>query len=144
MKALLFRPWILVAALVLPLHALAAYVFNTISYPGALLTDVRGITNTGRIAGYASLDGISNFSFTYAGGVFAALPPDASQPSALGINDAGVVVGSTVEIPKRAFIFDGVSYTFFTRPGWTNTEARAISNSGLVTGWSYEEDPSLG
>ncbi|MGZ5078549.1 MAG: hypothetical protein ACXWHZ_03275 [Usitatibacter sp.] len=144
MKALLFRPWILVAALVLPLHALAAYVFNTISYPGALLTDVRGITNTGRIAGYASFDGISNFSFTYAGGSFTILPAHVSQPSVLGINDAGVVVGSTVTTPKQAFIYDGVSYTFFSRPGWTNTEARAISNTGLVTGWSYEEDATLG
>ena len=144
MKAPLCRSWILVAALALPLHAFAAYVFNTISYPGAIFTDVRGITNTGRIAGYASLDGLSNFSFTYAGGVFTALPPHASNPSALGINDAGVVVGSTMETPKRAFIYDGVSYTFFTRPAWTHTEARAIGPSGLVTGWSYEEDPLLG
>ena len=34
-------------------------------------TDVRGINELrARIAGYASLDGVTNFSFTYAGGVF--------------------------------------------------------------------------
>jgi uncharacterized membrane protein len=143
LKALFVRTLVLVSAFVLPLQSFAAYVFNTVAYPGAATTDVRGISNTGRVAGYASLDGVTNFSFTYAGGAFTILPAHPSQPSVLGINDAGVVVGSTVTTPKQGFIYDG-AYTFFSRPGWTNTEARSISNSGLVVGWSYEEDPLLG
>src|SRR5262249_28295395 len=39
--------------------------------------------------------------------------------------------------PEQGFIFNAGSYAFFTHPGWGNTEARAISNSNLVTGFSY-------
>ena len=139
-----FRSMSLAAALAFAAPCFAAYVFNTVDYPGAVYTDVRAIDNTGRIAGYASLDGVTNFSFTYSGGVFAPLPASPLSPSALGMNDSGVIVGGTIGTPEQAFIFQSGTYTFFSRPGWTNTEARAINNAGLVTGWSYEYDPVLG
>ncbi len=58
------------------------------------------------------------------------------------MNDAGVVVGGAYPEPEQSFIYEGGAYTFFSRPGWTNTEARAINNAGLVVGWSYETDPA--
>ena len=126
------------AALAASTAASATYVFNTVSYPGSVMTDVRGLNGTGRIVGYASIDGVNNFAFSYAGGVFSLLPPAAVPLTAHGINDAGVIVGSTFEDPSptRGFILSGGTYTLFSRPGWPNTHARAIGASGLVTGYS--------
>ena len=132
------------AALALSTAASAVYVYNTVDYPGSVMTDVRGLNGTGRIVGYASVDGVNNFSFAYAGGVFSLLPAAAVTATAHGINDAGVIVGSTFEdpLPTRGFILSGGAYTFFARPGFVNTYARAIAASGLVTG--YSEDIGTG
>lgn len=126
------------AALVASTAASAVYVFNTVNYPGSVMTDVRGLNGTGRIVGYASVDGINSFGFSYAGGVFSLLPPAGVPVTAHGLNDAGVIVGSTFEdpAPTRGFILAGGTYTFFTRPGWLHSYARAIGPSGLVTGFS--------
>lgn len=80
----------------------------------------------------------------YRRGTFAPLasPPSGYQVSALGINNAGVIVGSAFPASdphEQGFILIGSNYTFFSRPGWDNTEARAISASGLVTGYSYDD-----
>lgn len=131
------RTLALAAALAFAPLASAIYVFNTVDYPSAVFTDVRGINGTGRIVGYASLDGVTNFGFSYAGGVFSPLPAAPFGTVAHGINDAGVIVGSTGEAHPRGLIYDGTSYTFFARAGWDATEARAISNTGVVTGFSY-------
>lgn len=120
--------------------ASAVYVFNTVNYPGSVMTDVRGLNGTGRIVGYASVDGVNNFSFSYAGGTFSLLPPAPVTSIAHGINDAGTIIGSTFEdpAPTRGFILSGGAYTYFTRPGWTHSHGRAISASGLVTGYSED------
>jgi uncharacterized membrane protein len=65
------------------------------------------------------------------------------RASALGVNDAGVIVGSaslTDLSPQQGFIFNAGTYAFFTHAGWDNTYARAISNSGIVTGFSQSAD----
>jgi hypothetical protein len=95
--------------------------------------------------GYASFDNVNFFSFYYQGGVFTALPPAPAsmRASALGVNDAGVIVGSaslTDLSPQQGFIFNAGTYAFFTHPGWDNSYARAISNSGIVTGFSQSAD----
>ena len=143
MKSLLLRI-VLAAACFLPLAAPAVYVYNTILYPGAVSTDTRGITNTGRIVGYASLDGVSYFSFSYESGVFSPLPPPPPpiEAAALSINDAGVIVGATSTVvlgSQVGFIFNAGSYAFFSRPGWDETVARAISNTNLITGYSQHD-----
>ena len=43
---------------------------------------------------------------------------------------------------EQGFILIGSKYTFFSRPGWDNTEPRAIANSGLITGYSFTSDGS--
>src|SRR4051812_33532538 len=86
--------------------AAATYVFNAIDYPGSTFTDVRGVNNAGQIVGYTSTDGVNNFSFTYTGGVFTPLPASALNPSALGMNDSGTIVGGTsTAAPEQGFIF---------------------------------------
>ena len=137
-KSLIARLVLAVAGF-LPLAASAAYVFNTIDYPGSVFTDVRAISNTGRIVGYTSLDGVHFFSFSYQSGVFSALPGAPLETSALGINDAGVIVGAALPVGgslERGFIFNAGTYAFFSRPGWDRTFARAIGNGGLITGYS--------
>lgn len=152
MRALILRV-VLAAWSLLPLAAGAAYVFNTIDYPGAVFTDVRGINNTGRIVGYASFDGVTFFSFTYHAGVFSPLPPIPGGPGAIevvahGINDAGDVTGTLVDMTApfiaNGFILPAGSFVYmgFARPAWPTTFARAISNSGLVVG--YNDDGAGG
>ena len=144
MRTLILR-FILAAAAFAPLAAAAAYVFNTINFPGAVSTDVRGINNSGRLVGFASMDGVTYFSFTYQSGVFSPLPPHPTagiQVVAHGINDAGDVVGTLVDplvpLVATAFRLPAGSFTYlaFSRPGWPATYARAVANSGLVIGYS--------
>jgi hypothetical protein len=61
--------------------------------------------------------------------------------NATGINDAGVIVGGATDAlsHEQGFILNHGVYKFFSRPGWPNTEARAIGDSGLVTGWSFQD-----
>jgi hypothetical protein len=141
LKSLLARILLATAALAPP-AAFADYVFTTIDYPGAVFTDVRGINGAGRIVGYASLDNVNFFAFSYHAGTFAALPPSAFQTSAHGVNDAGVIVGSASVVagPVQGFLFNGGTYAFFSRPGWDFTYARMIGPTGLVTGYSQSED----
>ena len=127
------------AACLLPLAVPATYVFNTITYPGAVHTEVRGINASGRLVGYASLDGTTFFGFTYQSGAFTPLPPAPFPLIGHGINDAGIVVGTanlTATTLGQGFIHNAGSYAFFARPGWDNTHARAIGPGNLITGYS--------
>lgn len=143
MKSLLVRI-LLSAACLLPAVASAAYVYNTITYPGAVFTDVRGLNNDGQIVGYASLDGVNFFAFSYEAGVYTPLPATVFPVSAHGVNDSGVIIGSANNGfgPTQGFIFNAGTYAFFSRPGWEHTFGRMIGNSGLITG--YSEDSVTG
>jgi probable HAF family extracellular repeat protein len=143
------KPFVRVVLLALayffPIAASATYVYNTITYPGAVHTEVRGINNAGQLVGYASLDGTSFFGFTYQSGAFTALPPTLYPVAGHGINDAGIVVGTanfSPTTPGIGFIFNAGTYAFFSRPGWYTTYARAIGPSNLITG--YSENPVTG
>ena len=128
MRAIIQR-LILAALSLLPFVAGATYVFNTINYPGAIFTDVRGINNSGQIVGYASLDGVNFFSFSYSGGVFTQLltPPAPFAGSAHGINDAGITVGTLTDPADpdsgTGFIYNSGTYATFTRQGSPRTFA---------------------
>jgi probable HAF family extracellular repeat protein len=128
--------------------ASANYVYTTIDFPGAIFTDVRGITNNGQIVGYTNTGG-DNFGFVYSGGTYTPLPPapPGLQASAVGINDAGTIAGNvnltgaTVHTPESGFVLSGGVYSIFTHPGWANTAGRAIGPSGLVTGIASNPAP---
>jgi hypothetical protein len=77
------------------------------------------------------------------------LLPDASAfgyvVGALGINDAGVVAGIAESDdpvhPERGFILVGDQYIFLDAPfGSPQTEPRAISDTGLVSGINLDSD----
>jgi len=81
---------------------------------------------------------------TYRHGIFTPLsapPAGYTNVGARGINNAGVIVGGAFPpsdpTHEQGFILIGSKYTFFSRPGWDNTEARAIANSGLITGFNF-------
>ncbi len=84
----------------------------------------------------------------YRSGIFTPLPspPAGYRVAATGINNGGTIVGGAFSpsdpTHEQGFILIGSKYTFFSRPGWDNTSARAIANSGLITGYSYTSDQS--
>jgi hypothetical protein len=105
-----------------------------------------GINDKGQVA-VTNADGSK--TGIYRNGIFTPLPaPPAgySKLTAFGINNSGAIVGGVYPpsdpTHEQGFILIGSTYTFFSRPGWNNTEARAISNSGLITGYSYTDDAS--
>jgi len=75
-----------------------------------------------------------------------ALPAGYRFGYVLGINNSSIVAGGAYSpadpTHEQGFILVGSRYKFFSQPGWNNTEARAISNSGIVTGYSYTDDQS--
>jgi hypothetical protein len=127
-------------------HALsvgASYVFTYPTIPGGTLTEMWGINDNGMVAANGVLG--SGPNMVQFAGVFTSgtlnplpLPPAGLGVGAVGINNAGAVVGVAYQLqtfsPEQGFILTGGQYTLFSHPGYSDTEARAISPSGLVTG----------
>src|SRR2546422_6712607 len=121
----------------------AAYAFTPVVIPGASSVSIWGINDQGQAIVQTDIG--SGVSGVYHGGSFTPLPSAGSgvQLGAFGINNAGVVVGvatTTADPNEKGFILTNSGYKFFSRPGFTNTEARAIGNSGLITGASANAD----
>ena len=142
----------LLATASLSAHA-ASYTYTTLSRPGATFTTAWDVNNSGQIVGSTSGDTGSQ-GFIYSGGIFTSLsgPSGAISTNALGISDAGVVVGSyytsssidpdgnLIFGPETSYIYSGGVYTSFTVPGSNNTEARAISPDGRYISGYYDSD----
>lgn len=130
------------------MHALlvsAAYVWTQIVIPGATVSTAFGLNEKGQTA-VTTTDGTSGI---FRDGTFTPLPapPAGVQVTALGINDAGVITGPASPIgtgtPEQGFVLRGSTYTFFSRPGWDNTEPRAIADSGLISGYNFNSTFTL-
>jgi len=152
----IIRVAFLSAAAVFSSAAFGDYVANQIDYIDPLtgtvanFTQLWGNNNNGNALGTASFDhGATTFSFVYdpAKGNFVRLPLPpgfdgiTSDAGAVGVNDAGVITGTTFEpTGSRGFILKEGVYTFFSNPGWF-TNARTIGNptvahpQGLVVGY---------
>ena len=150
------RAFVLIAA-VFSSSVFGEYVANRIDYvdPGngtvANFTQLWSINNQGTALGAASFDGgVTIFSFVYdpATGNYMRLPLPpgfdgiTTFASPIGINDAGVMTGATFEPTGiRSFTLKEGVYTFFSIPGWVETDARTIGNptaahpQGLVVGF---------
>jgi hypothetical protein len=130
--------------------ARADYVCRQIDIPGATNTQVWQINNSGQAAATSDSGGA-----IYSGGTWLPLPtPPASSGytaanlGALGINDSGMIAGNALSadgLTEQGYTLSGDAYAFFSHPipGGSRTEPRAISNSGIVTGWSFD-DSTLG
>jgi uncharacterized membrane protein len=143
---------LLCAALVLAAPGWAfAYVITPIEYPGATSTQVFGLNDAGQVAGVATV-GSSVIPFVWSpagGGTFTLLPSaPAGSPVpdvAIGINDAGTIVGGAINASGNevGFRLSGGTYTYFAYPGAAGTEARGIGTAGLITGFSGDAAGNL-
>jgi hypothetical protein len=122
----------------------AAYLWTEIIIPNAPMGSAFGPNDKGQVA-VSNADGTKTGIWQH--GKFTPLPPPPAgyTVGAIGINNAGVIVGNAFATPdthEQGFILAHGQYTFFARPGWDNTEARAIADSGLITGYSANDvDP---
>ena len=126
--------------------AAAAYSWTEILVPSIGPIGIAfGPNEKGQVA-VQSADGTK--SGIYRGGSYTPLPsrPAGYQVIATGINNGGTVVGVAISpsdpAHQQGFILVGSKYTFFSRAGWDDTVPRAISNSGLITGYSSPSDLS--
>jgi hypothetical protein len=139
--------------------AQAAYVMTEVARPGAVLTQLWDINNSGQMVGY-SLNGTAATDFTQAfvfdGTSYTALsgPAGSISSAALGISDSGRVVGSfasstvidpdtgtVFEGPSSGFIYQAGTYTTFNVPGAAQTVLRGISPNGrYITGYAIDAD----
>jgi hypothetical protein len=145
------------AAAVFSSSVFGEYVANRIDYVdpsnGAVanFTQLWSTNNKGTALGAASFDGgVTIFSFVYdpATGNYVRLPlapgfdGTTTFANPTGINDAGVMTGATFEPTGiRSFTLKEGVYTFFSIPGWAESNARTIGNptaahpQGLVVGF---------
>jgi hypothetical protein len=146
MKALILGTAASLAAIAAPAFAQVTYVYDNVSVPGSGNNSfISGLTDNGD----AIVNGASGQQYIYSpsSGLTAIPEPPASSvyagnTVAYGINNAQVVVGTGCNCPgtsngtlQQGFILSGGTYTFFSYPGATNTVARSISSTGLVTGY---------
>ncbi len=118
-----------------PIAAQADFNYELVDHPDADETQVFGINDRGDVVGNG-ID-VAAFPFVFASkkGTLTDVAPLAGADTAvLGINDAGVMVGS---VDDDAFIRDKKgNYTVFSHLGAVAfTQARAVNNKGLVTGF---------
>jgi uncharacterized membrane protein len=118
------------------------YAWASIDYPGATFTDVFGVNNPGLVVGLGfNADGSLLTAFSYdskKGGYTKITPaPGSLETDVFGVNEPGVIVGGvTVDgVTESAFVLSKKgAYTAFSHPGCAVTEARAVNNTGLVSG----------
>ena len=131
-----------------PMVAQAQYDYQQVDYPGTTDTQIFGINDRGDTSGNGFPDP-GTFPFVYASkkGTFTDVASLAgySATSVLGINDAGVMVGSVDSLDKTTtsgFIRDkNGNFTVFSHPdAVSSTNPRGINNKGLVTGYRDDVD----
>ena len=128
-----------VALMAGPLAAQADFNYELVDHPDADETQVFGINDRGDVVGNGIDVAPLPFVFASKKGTLTDVAPKAgADTSVLGINDAGVMVGSVDDsVDDDAFIRDTMgNYTVISHPGAvTFTQARAVNNKGLVTGF---------
>jgi hypothetical protein len=142
----------LLALAVLPSPASAddTYVYVSPTTPLGAITDTWGINDNGVLAANVTI-GNAGFAGTFVGGQFNPLPapPSGYGVGAIGINNAGVVVGNLYStgdpnVPSQGMIYSpSGGYTFFSHTGYFETFARAVGPTGLVTGLA-DTSPTFG
>lgn len=123
----------------------SAYDFTTIEQPGAEYSALWSITNSGTAVGTSILaDGNSrSFRYDLRKGTSDELPagPGGLVFSALGINLPGTIVGPLFDgMNNQGAILDKKGqFSTFTIPGFANTVPRAVSTTGLVSGYAVSD-----
>lgn len=114
--------------------------FTTIDVPGAAVTNIEGINNTGMMVGdYSSASyNKPSHGFLYSGGIFTFFNyPGADSTLAFGINDSGLISGTAYTHQNTTafgFLYNGVTFTTLRAPGKGATLPRGLNNAGVVVG----------
>ena len=114
---------------------------HTVKVPGATSSAVYGVNATGHmVGGFDDTNGSRIHGFLYDGTTFVTLDDPAAVygTNAIGINDAGVIVGTydVGEIP-HGFEYVNGNYSNFDCPNSAGTNATGINSSGQVVGFCW-------
>jgi len=109
-------------------------VYTTLLPPGYTSAEARAVGPGGVAGGWGTV-GASRVGFIYSSGIYVpVVPPGYTQSKVNDIGATGAIVGSAdTGGDSQAFLFDG-TYHFPSPPGWTDTEAVLINDSGVVLG----------
>jgi hypothetical protein len=127
-------------------QAQGAYDYESINFPGSTFDQVFGINNRGDVVGNGIDDGNGRpFVYDSKTGTFTDVTPVAGydDTAVLGISDKGVLVGSVFDgsVDSGLIIDKKGASTVFDHPDAVSfTEARAVNNKGLVTGFRDSPD----
>lgn len=134
-----------------PMVALAQYDYQLVDHPDTPGTQVFGINDRGDVVGNGN-DAMA-FPFVYSSNkdILTDVEPaaDYDDTGVLGISDSGVMVGSAFDfdtLTESGFIRNQKGeFSFFDHPdALTFTQARAVNNKGLVTGFRDVPHPDFG
>jgi uncharacterized membrane protein len=112
-------------------------------YPHSMGTVGQGISNDGKIAGHYDYHGKGYGFYRLPNGHFSAsiATPDSIETEARGINMAGLVCGTFVDMAAEkdhGFFFDGTTYTQYDVPGAEHTDVNGLNDAGDFTGFYYD------
>ncbi|MGA8491553.1 MAG: hypothetical protein WB711_14095 [Terriglobales bacterium] len=114
---------------------------HTLKVPGATVSAVYGVNAAGHmVGGFNDSKGVHGF--LYDGTTFVTLNDPAASvygTSAVGINDAGQIVGTYYDINNvpHAFVYTNGAYTNFDCPNSDGTNAAGINSSGQIVGFCW-------
>jgi len=119
-------------------------VFTIIDFPDSYFTQAFGINARGQIVGSMAFPGVGGDSgFVYSRGIFTPLNDPASNSGgdlvtiALGINNAGQIVGLFTDGEYRGFVYDDGTFTTIDLPagGDEFNPALGINEAGQIVGY---------
>jgi hypothetical protein len=142
------------SSFLVPLRAASAaptiqLVVPIYDYPRSMGTIGRGISNDGKIAGQYVFHGKEYGFYRLPNGQFSASlsVPDSLETDAHGINIAGVVCGTFIDLATttdHGFFFDGTTYTPYDVPGAQYTDVNGENDAGDFTGFYYDGSAYVG
>ena len=103
---------------------------------------VTGINNNGQAVGFFTVGKITN-AFIWNKGSFRVLRlGNGTNTQALGINDAGIVVGSFVDTTgrTRGFVRSNTRLRVVDAPNATSTVVNGINNKGVIVGFFTDKN----
>lgn len=110
--------------------------FGNLDYPGGQFTQPNGINNTGMIAG-SFADSVGEHGFVFYNGSWAKVdyPGSTGTTQALGISDAGVVLGmNTANEPSTYFIDESGTFKVINDSTATSFTVNAMAPNGEIVG----------
>lgn len=121
--------------------------YHSITVAGSTGTSVNGINDNGQIVGYwFSSDGLTRGFVGHFNDEFTDLvAPGAVSTFALAINNAGHVVGMSVDslFNNTGWLYDGTNFHTITVPGGRQTTPLGINKNGVIVGYYEDLDEGI-